>query len=259
VFLQEAGTELVFGGIRRLLAEQLGRSSVVEQQVLRVLAVTREPATLAELCADLAPHVGRGSVLEAVGALRRRSLLERVDAAGRVAFTVQSVVLEYVTDRLAETMTGEIERGRLLSEQPLMTAQAKDHVRQTQEALIGAAILQRLNAHHPDTEQRLLTLLGCWRGQPTAEQAYGPGNVVNLLRKLRGDLRGMDLSRLVLRQVYLQGVDAQDASLAGARLEGAVLDEAFAYPTAIGLSAEPSGASRFPATESSWPAVATRG
>src|SRR5262249_21772427 len=85
---------------------------------------------------------------------------------------------------------------------------------------------------------RLGALLEGWRGRPAPGQGYGPGNVVNLLRLLRGDLRGMDLSRLALRQVYLQGVGAQDASLAGSYFAGAVLADAFAYPTAVALSAD---------------------
>ena len=85
----------------------------------------------------------------------------------------------------------------MLVEQPLIKAQAKDYVRQTQERLIGAPILQRVQAESgPDgaDQQRLLALLDGWRGRPPAEQGYGPGNVVNLLRLLRGDLRGLDLS-----------------------------------------------------------------
>src|SRR4051794_6503889 len=80
------------------------------------------------------------------------------------------------------------------------------------------------------TRRRTATAGAAWRmarPPPPAEQRYGPGNVANLLRLLRGDLRGVDLSRLALRQVYLQGVDAQDASLAGAGLVGAVMDESF--------------------------------
>ena len=69
-------------------------------------------------------------------------------------------------------------------------------------------------------ERQLLALLGRWRGQPAAEQGYGPGNVINLLRLLRGDLRGLDFSRLAIRHAYLQEVEAQDASLAGAHLSG---------------------------------------
>jgi hypothetical protein len=55
---------------------------------------------LAALIATLGPTNGGGAVLEAVDALRRRSLVERADTPGAVAFTLQSVVLEYMTDRL---------------------------------------------------------------------------------------------------------------------------------------------------------------
>ena len=62
--------------------------------------------------------------------------------------------------------------------------------------------------------------------------------MVNLLRLLRGDLRGLDLSRLAIRQAYLAEVEAQDASLAGAHLAEAVLAEAFTYSTSVALSAD---------------------
>jgi WD40 repeat protein/transcriptional regulator with XRE-family HTH domain len=241
-FLQQAGTTSIFGGIRRLLAEQIGRSSLLEQDMLRVLAVEREPVTLTELMAAMGPHVRRAAVLEAVEGLRRRSLVERAESAGAAAFTLQSVVLEFVTERLVEDAADEIvhEQPVLLVEQPLVKAQAKDYVRQTQERLIGEPILQQLQAQlgADGAEQRLLGLLDGWRNRPPAEQGYGPGNVVNLLRLERGDLRGLDLTQLVLRQAYLAGVEAQDASLAGAHLAEAVLAEAFNYPNCVALSGD---------------------
>jgi DNA-binding XRE family transcriptional regulator len=241
-FLQEAGVSSVFGGIRRLLDEQVERSSAAEQPVLRVLAVEREPMRLAEILAALGPGVSRGAVLEAVEGLRRRSLIERAETGGAAAFTLQSVVLEYVTDQLVAEVAEEIQRGQpvLLVEQPLVKAQAKDYVRQSQERLIGAPILELLKAHQAadGTERRLLALLEAWRDRPPVEQGYGPGNVVNLLRLLRGDLRGLDLSRLELRQAYLAGVDAQDTSLAGAHLAESVLAEAFDFPGSVAFGGD---------------------
>jgi transcriptional regulator with XRE-family HTH domain len=241
-FLQEAGAGTAFGGIRRLLAEQLERCSALEQQVLRALAVAREPATLAELLADLGQRAGRGAVLEAVGALRRRSLLERAGTSGRAAFTLQSVVLEYVTDQLVDEVSEEIGRGQpdLLVDQPLILAQAKDYVRQTQERLIGEPILQHLRGERAtgSAEQPLLVLLERFRNRPQAEHGYGPGNAVNLLRLQRGDLRGIAFDRLTLRSVYLAGVDARDASLAGAHLSEAVLADAFSFPICVALSGD---------------------
>ncbi|HTD80125.1 MAG TPA: helix-turn-helix domain-containing protein, partial [Chloroflexota bacterium] len=236
------GSGSLFGGIRRLLAEQIERSSALEQKLLRVLAVERESVSLAELITDLGPRVRQAAVLDAVEALRRRSLVERAGAASKVAFTLQSVVLEYVTDRLVEEVAGEIARGQpvQLVGQPLIKAQAKDDVRQTEEHLIGEAILRQLQMESGDrgAEQLLLALLGEWRSQSAAEQGYGPGNVVNLLRLLRGDLRGVDLSALSIRQAYLAGVEAQDASLAGAHAAETVLGDAFEAVTAIAVSAD---------------------
>ena len=115
-------------------------------------------------------------------------------------------------------------------------------MRRSQERLIAQPLLERLQQQPGDGAAQ--SSGGCWRcwtmwrGRPPAEQGYGPGNVVNLLRLLRGDLRGLDLSRLSLRHAYLPEVEAQDASLAGAHLAEAVLAEAFNYPTAVALSAD---------------------
>ena len=58
--------------------------------------------------------------------------------------------------------------------------------------------------------------------------------LASLLRLLRGDLRGLDLTRLCIRQAYL--AEVEDARLAGAHLAEAVLTEAFNLPTCVALS-----------------------
>jgi WD40 repeat protein/transcriptional regulator with XRE-family HTH domain len=239
VFLAESGSA-VFGGIRRLLAEQIDRSSAFEQNLLRVLAIEREPVTLAQLMADVAPRLGRGAVLEALMALLRRSLVERVEADAVAAFTLQSVVLEYMTDRLVEEVSVEILDGQpvQLVTRPLVKAQAKEYIRHSQERLVGEPVLQSLNAASgPErADELLLALLDGWRGRPRAEHGYGPGNVVNLLRLSRGDLRRLNLAGLGLRQAYLAGVEAQDTSLVDAQLTESVLTEAFNFAIAVDLS-----------------------
>jgi WD40 repeat protein len=141
-----------------------------------------------------------------------------------------------------EEVADEIARGQavLLVDQPLIKAQAKDYVRQTQEHLIGEPILQRLNIDggHRVVERWLLALLDRWRNRPEADQGYGPGNVVNLLRLGRVNLRGVDLSHLSLRQAYLAGVETQDASLAGSHMSEVVLAEAFNFPICVALSSD---------------------
>jgi WD40 repeat protein/transcriptional regulator with XRE-family HTH domain len=262
-FLAEGAT--VTGGIRRLLEEQVGRLSPPEQTLLTWLAIEREPIGFGELVADLLSPllfhpangpvwglgVARAQVMEAVEALRHRSLLEPVVAASfpaasvrgaRGSFTLQPVVLEYLTDRLVQAVAAEIAQTQpaLLVSHALLKATARDYVRHSQERLIAQPLLERLRATSDvgTVERQLLKLLEAWRGRPAEEQGYGPGNAVNLLRLLRDDLRALDLSRLAIRQAYLADVEAQDASLAGAHLAAVVLAEVFVYPTAVALSVD---------------------
>jgi hypothetical protein len=89
----------VFGGVRRLLDAQVERLSPLDHRVLTRLAVEREAISLAELSSDMEAGVGRGALVEAIETLRRRSLVERGEHHG--TFTLQSMVLEYITDRLS--------------------------------------------------------------------------------------------------------------------------------------------------------------
>jgi WD40 repeat protein/DNA-binding XRE family transcriptional regulator len=230
----------VYGGIRRLLAGQVERLSPVEHDVLSRLAIEREPVSLGELLGEMPPGTTGTSLIEAIETLRRRSLVELGERGA--TFTLQSMVLEYMTGRLVESVADAIEGARpmLLVEQPLIKAQAKDYVRETQERLICTPILEHLKTKHDarEVEGMLLALLEGWRTRNYAEQGNGPGSVINLMRLLRGHLRGVNMSRLAIRHAYLQEVEAQDASLAGADLARAVLADAFSDPSCVAISAD---------------------
>lgn len=225
-FLQQG--EVVFGGVRTLLDEQFERLSALEQTVLLWLAVLREPVSLRDLLGVLNKQRSAVQVLEAVEALRRRSLIERGQRLG--SFTLQSVVLEYVTTRLIEDGNHEIEQGQLarLLEHGLCLAQTKEYVRQTQEQLLVVpllTLLQRTSGGYAELEARLIKLLDQARNQDQTVQGYGPANLVTLLRVLRGHLRNLDLSRLVLRNIFLQGIDMQESTLSHAVLQESVFTE----------------------------------
>src|SRR5258707_1236746 len=236
-FLEQG--EVVFGGVRDLLAEQFARLSAVEWTVLLWLAILREPVTIEGLLAVLGTPLARGRVLEAVEALRRRSLVERGKQPG--CFTLQSVVLEYATERFLAEIASEIGQGTLsrLIDHGLELATAKEYVRQTQQRLLVAALLAQLRNVYPQRaalEQQLFALLDHLRARADYAQGYGPANLVALLCLLRGDLRGLDLSQLALRGVYLQGVELQDATLSGALIRECVFTEAFDAITAAAIS-----------------------
>jgi WD40 repeat protein/transcriptional regulator with XRE-family HTH domain len=234
--------EATFGGVRGLLEGQLARLSDLERTALRWLAVGRESMSFAELASDVGAAVHGAVLMEATAALRRRSLLVERRVQGP-ALSLHSGVQEYVTDRLIEDVTHEIELGQpdLLLSQALMKATSMDYVRRIQERLIVTPVLQRLIGRlgsEQEVERALTALLGRLRTRPLVEQRYGPGNLVNLLRVLRGHLRGVDLSGLELRQVFLRDIEAHDAKLTGSHLSQSMLAESFDFPVPVALSAD---------------------
>ncbi len=236
-FLEEG--EVIFGGVRELLAEQFDRLSATEQTVLLWLAILREPVSIDELLSVLGTPLPRMQVLEAVEALRRRSLLERGKLRG--SFTLKSVVLEYATTRFIAEVVSEIERGRLsrLIEHGLEQAEAREDVRQTHQRLIVAPILARLRnlySQRSEVEEHLLGLLDQLRELADYAQGYGPANVLALLREQRGHLRGLDLSQLAIRGASLQGGEMQDTMLSGATLLETVWTSAFDATRAVAIS-----------------------
>src|SRR2546425_973103 len=191
-FLQEG--ELVFNGVRPVLRQQVGRLSPLEHLLLTWLAVLREWTPLDTLSQVLHPRVLRSKLLEALEALSRRSLLERGQQA---SFSLQSVVMEFLTDVLGERLAEEIVLGNpgQLRRLALEQAQAKDYVREIQVRLLVRPLTLRLRAElgaDSQVEAHLLGLLSQFRSEDAATQGYGPANVLSLLKDLGGHLRGLD-------------------------------------------------------------------
>jgi len=230
--------EIIFGNIRDLLSQQFGRLSALEQRILLWLGILREPATLNEIFALLVTPVPRVRLLESIEALHRSSLVEQGQIPG--SFTLQSMVLEYVTTKLVEEAHKEIREGSLvhLVNHGLALAQTPEYVRQTQQRLIMAPIVTSLRdtfGQQAKIEERLVALLN-WLKTWEDDQGYGPANLVVLLHMLRGNLRGLDLSHLTLRSMYMQGIQMQDTSLAGASIRDSIFTEPFDAMKAVAIS-----------------------
>ena len=96
-FLQ--AKEFVLVNINELLEQQFQRLAPQEYELLYWLAIEREPVPLEEIHADLV-HVGPDySVVNTLDSLRRRFLIE---TRGIASFTLQPVILEYVTTELVK-------------------------------------------------------------------------------------------------------------------------------------------------------------
>src|SRR5260370_22443854 len=199
---------VLFGDIRGLLDQQFEHLSALEEAILYWLALAREPLALADLVAEgISPLPGK-ELLEALGALRRRSLLERGEAGA--VFTLHPVVMGDVAERLVEQVAQEITTGHLelLLSHCLMQAQTKEYVRHAQAELILKPVLARLRTllkSEQVIEQRLRQALATVRSRSWEEQGYGGGNVINLLAQLQVSLRECDFSHLCDRQGYLAG------------------------------------------------------
>lgn len=176
--------EIIFGGIRKLLDEQVQRLTPLECSVLFWLAILREPVTLDELSSVMVAPVPRASLLEAVDALRRRSLIEPGQTSG--SFTLQSVVLEYATALLISKAAQEISTGQLtyLIEYGLVSDQVPEHVREPQERLLVAPVLARVRGQFAEPTAlrgRLTELLALTRRRHAAH-GYAPANLATFLR-----------------------------------------------------------------------------
>jgi transcriptional regulator with XRE-family HTH domain len=156
-FLEQG--EIIFGGVQELLNGQFIRLSALEQGVLLWLAILREPATLDDLLEGFVTSVPRARLLEAIEALYHRSLIERGQKKG--SFTLQSVVLEYMTAWLIAEASSVIQQDNIVRsiERGLVLAQANEYVRRDRP-------YERLNITSirglTDTQKEALRALGAF-------------------------------------------------------------------------------------------------
>jgi hypothetical protein len=95
---------LVFGDFYELMRQQFERLSDPEQEIMYWLAINREPVPFSKLQADIVSPMLEVNLIEAIESLSRRSLIEKKASL----FTLQPVVMEYVTRRLVEQVRDEI-------------------------------------------------------------------------------------------------------------------------------------------------------
>jgi len=170
--------------IRTLIEQHVKRLSPLELDLLRWLAVAREPIAAADLVAMSIQPVARPYLLEALEGLRRRNLVER--GATWPAFFLHSMVMEYVTERLVDQAYAEILGGelQLLRQYALVQTSAPKHVQQSQMRAIIQPLLDALQRADASTDAlvgRLGHLLAAVRALPRAQQGYAEANLLTLL------------------------------------------------------------------------------
>ena len=215
-FLKEAPVTL--HTLHQLLDNQFEHLSDLERDVLFWLAIEREQVPMEVLRADLLGTMSKNELLPALMSLRRRSLIERGDHGA--VFHLQPVLLEFITDRIVKQVSEEIIhlQHSSITKYALMKSHSKDYIRESQVRLIVQPVLANLTDSLGDKERlavHLRALVKIVRKIPEESQGYAGGDLVNLLVNLNGNICEEDFSRLVLRQVYLQGIEAQDTNFSG--------------------------------------------
>jgi transcriptional regulator with XRE-family HTH domain len=220
--------EFVFGsGIQELLDQQFQRLSSQEQDIMFWLSIEREAVSLAEL-ENICVSLNAKEILAVLNSLHVRSLVEARASEGIRRYTLQPVIMEYVTDRLVDRIYNEIalEQLKVFTSHALIKAQAEDYVRNNQLRLILEPVKKRLLAAFGKQEvvSKLGNILSTLH-KDTPE--YAAGNILNLLILLEVDLRSYDFSHLTVWQAYLRGVKLQNVNFSSSDLTRSIFTDTF--------------------------------
>lgn len=231
----EAGS-LIFGDIWDLLEQQFERLAQSEQAIMFWLAINREEVSFKKLKEDVVPRISSRELLGSLESLQNRSLIE-VSKAG---FTQQSVIMEYITEKLISIFGNEINTGQidLLQTHSIIKVETKDYLRETQVRLILEPIIAKLINNYKNQaqiQQQLKQIIEQIKRQPSI-QGYVAGNIINLLKYLQIDLKGWDFSQLRISQADLRGMYLQDVNFAGADFDRSIFTERVGSIWAIDFS-----------------------
>jgi len=231
---------LIFDDIRAVLDQQFARMSPLEREIMIWLMLEREAISAERILTHLAQPPPRRVFLEALRSLERRSLLVKSNADRGVNFTLQNVVTEYTTDHFIEQICRELETETLsdFARHPLLKAQAKDYIRESQSRLILEPIAKQLLAREgiASFDARLRRLLAALQRKSPLTPSYAAGNILNLLLYLKSDLRGLDFSHLRVWQACLEGAQLPETNFAQADLAGSVFTDIFGAITSVAFS-----------------------
>jgi WD40 repeat protein/DNA-binding SARP family transcriptional activator/type II secretory pathway predicted ATPase ExeA len=227
---------LIFENIRDVLVEQFSRLSPLEGEILIWLAISREAMTLKELRAALVHSVRLRDLVEALMALRRRSLIDRSEAG----FVLQNVITEFVTDLVVERCVQEIRSGQtmLLEQHALQWTHARSYIRRSQVRLILKPISEQLlvDPGLPTIVVTFRRLLDQLRDKTGPAPNYAAGNILNLLLDMDIDVTGYDFSHLPVRHAYLQEAILQDVDFNSSDLLNTAFYDIFGLVTSVAFS-----------------------
>ena len=227
----------LFSDLRDLLDWHFDRLSEREQELLYWLAINREPVTVQNLKFDLLLPSSQRATAETLQSLQSRLPLER----SKAGFTLQPVLIEYMSDRLIQAVCQSIQTESLdfCNRYPLYKASAPDYLRKAQQRLILIPVLEQLREIFQGTtalQIHLNQLLNQLRIQDPLLKGYAPGTCINLLRMMQVDLDSYDFSGLCLRQADFRGLNLRKTSFQNAHIHQCNFSQPIHIPMMVKFS-----------------------
>lgn len=245
-FLKTKEQVILVDDLKVLLDWHFERLSELQKEVMFWLAINREPISLGKLREDILSWQAEQDLPLTLQSLQRRIPLEIITESSKTQFTLQPVLIEYMTERLIEKVVAEIENAidemetseiSLLNRHALIKATAKDYVRNVQIRLILNPIWDRLVIKNGQTwvEERLKQILSDL--QKKKQPGYAGGNILNLLGQQLKTVQNYDFSGLNIRQAYLQGIKLQNVNFARSSFEKLWFTQTFGSILCLAFSA----------------------
>lgn len=186
-FLLQGNT--VFSDLWDLLDRQFDRLSPLQQQIMYGIAINRKGLTPAKLKAEILPKVSGRELMEALEALAERSLIfdERsLNDSAVTNLTSQPAIVEYVTERLIQTVYREIIANQLnlLTTHLLIASPTQDCQIDAGDMQILHPLIERLLIHFKTVDrlkQHLCNILELLGDRTSSQTDYAAVNLQNLL------------------------------------------------------------------------------
>ncbi len=225
----------IVSGIDEIISEHFKRLQDLEKMIVYWLAINREPMTLNELQENIIVPNIRSKLFDALESLSRRCLIDKTSSLSTqkasVYFTLQPVIMKYVTNKIIEDVYQEIaaQKPNLLRQYALVQATAKDYIVEAQKRLIIQPIIRMLNSSgwQESIEEYLNKIIVALQRVYPLQLGYTAGNILNLLCYLRIDLSGYDFSNLCIWQADLRNIYLHDVNFQNSNFKNSTFSETF--------------------------------
>ncbi|WP_353931256.1 WD40 repeat domain-containing protein [Okeanomitos corallinicola TIOX110] len=246
-FLEYTENKPTFTKLYDLIDWHFERLNKQEQEVMYWLAINREPMSISQIKNYLISPSSKKLLLETLQSLQEKITIQKIenkDLEENEYYSLQPMLIEYMTDKLIDVVCQEIQSGNInhLQSHTLLQAHTKDYVRESQRRVILTPIIDRLILDifgcQSNLEVELKNILKTEKDKykVTGRSGYLGGNIINLACQLNTDLSSYDFSHLKIWQGYFQCINLHGVDFSYSDLSTSVFMESFGSVHAVAYS-----------------------